>query len=86
MDKLTFLRHQIDKIDLQILKDLKRRFQITGTVQKWKKKHGMPHFQKNREAQILKRLEKACKKMGLSPRMIDRIYKSLFQESRKGRF
>ena len=82
MDPLHQLRREIDKIDLQILKDLKRRFSITKRVQEWKRKRKISPYQKSREDAILKRLQKNGHKMGISKRMVKQIYKILFQESR----
>lgn len=82
MDTLHQLRRKIDKIDLQILKDLKRRFSITEQIQILKKKMKISKFQKGREDQILNRLSSYGKKLGISPKMIKHVYKILFVESR----
>lgn len=80
------IRNQIDGIDTEILKLLKKRMSFVIKLGKLKKKNGMPIADKKREEEMMKKLEKQSKKINLNAEFIKKIYKNIFKESRKAQY
>ena len=77
------LRRQIDGIDKEVIKLLGRRMKLVLKLGKLKKKEGAPVQDKKRETEMLKKLEKQAKKLGLDVKFVNKIYKDILKESRK---
>ena len=77
------IRKQIDGIDKEIIKLLSKRMKLAIKLGKFKKKEGLPILDKKREQEMLKKLEKQAKKVGLDPKSIGKLYKEIFRESRR---
>ena len=76
------IRKRIDIIDEKIIQLLARRIKLVLKVGKFKKKEGLPIRDKKREEEILKKLEKQAKKLGINPEFISKLYQEMFKESR----
>ncbi len=82
-ENINILREKIDKIDNKLLSLLSSRMSISKEIGIYKKEHDMPILQSKRYETILsERCEKA-KKMDLDPAFIERIMKSIHEESVK---
>lgn len=74
-------RKKIDKIDREIIALLEKRFLITKEIIKYKREKEIKVRDKVREEEIIKKLSKGKK---LDKSLVKKIYKLIFQFSRKG--
>jgi chorismate mutase-like protein len=79
---LEALRTAIDEIDQRLLELLAERVQVVMAVGEYKRKHGLPIYDPERERSILDRLA------GAAPRPLDgetvrRVFERLIDESRR---
>ena len=79
---LTKVRKDIDKLDKELLKLLKKRTKLVERVGLIKKKHKMPIFNKTRELEIDKKLDKFAKEHGLRKTFLQKIWKNLIDEAK----
>lgn len=79
---LTKVRQEIDKLDKQLLKLLKKRSRLVERVGIIKKKHGIPIFNKLRELEIDKKLDKFAKQHGLRKTFLQKIWKTMIDEAK----
>lgn len=77
------IRQQIDGIDKEIIKLLSKRMKLAVKLGKFKKKEGLPVLDKKREEEMLKKLQKQAKKLGLDPKSVSKLYKEILKESRR---
>jgi chorismate mutase len=82
-DLLESLRGQIDRIDEELLILLKRRFQTSKKIAKYKLEHNMPVFDKERENLIFfDRLNKG-RNMQLNEEFVREFFDLILDESKK---
>ncbi len=79
---LTKIRKEIDKLDQELLKLLKKRSKLVERVGLIKKKHKMPILNKVRELEIDKKMDKFAKKHGLRKTFLQKIWKNLIDEAK----
>jgi len=79
---LTKVRQEIDKLDKELLKLFKKRSKLVERVGIIKKKHGLPIFNKARELEIDKKLDKFAKKHGLRKTFLQKIWKTMIDEAK----
>lgn len=80
---LTKLRKELNKLDDDIVKLLKKRKKIIERVAKVKKKHNLEIFDKKRENEIARKLGKLAQKHGLRKIFLYKIWDNLLEESRE---
>ena len=81
MDRLVFLREEIDKVDRELLRLLNKRAQLAKEVGDVKKKEGLPFYVPGREAKILSRLEE-LNEGPLPPESIRAIFREIISACR----
>ncbi|MDY3006386.1 shikimate kinase [Anaerococcus porci] len=79
MRNIKDIRFDIDKVDEKLIKLLEKRFDLSKEVSLYKKENNKPIFDKERENEILKNLEKENKKYGPYFR---EIYKTIMEQSK----
>jgi len=77
-NELLFLRRQISEIDKAIINLLTQRFRIVKEVGKVKQKNNLPIKDKEREAEIIKKM---VKQSSLNKRFINDLYKLIFNQA-----
>jgi chorismate mutase/prephenate dehydrogenase len=80
-DKLTSLRNEIDEIDSELVKLLRRRLTITSKVGELKSSVGMPIYDPEREASLFEKRRQQASEAGLSPELIEDILRRLMRDS-----
>jgi chorismate mutase len=81
LDLLSELRTQIDMYDDQLLDLMEQRMKVAETIGKYKKENDITILQTSRWDQIIRKaIEKGGKK-GLSAEFIDKLFKSIHEES-----
>jgi chorismate mutase len=80
---LTKLRKEINKIDDDIVGLLKKRKKVVEKVARVKVKHGLEVFDKNRENEIAKKLNRLAKKHGLRKGFLYQIWDHLMAEAKE---
>lgn len=81
--RINFLRKKIDRLDISILKLLKKRFSTTDEIQAEKRKHKMPILQKGRERALLQTYLKFAESNGLPGALTLKIFRAIFSYSKK---
>jgi len=84
--KINKIRKKIDKIDKKIIKLLFKRKELARKISKIKKKSKMEIVQKDREKEVIKKVNdynNRYKKDRLSPLFINNIFKQIIKESRR---
>lgn len=79
---LETLRQKIDKIDNRILSLIAQRFQMVKKIITVKQKLHKPIIDRQREKEILKRIEQRSEKLNISVILIRKLYKLIFDESK----
>jgi len=80
--ELKKLRQEIDKIDRKLVNLLRQRKNLVQKVGLFKKKHGLPIFNKAREKEIYKKLDKFAQKHGLRKTFLQKIWKIMIDEAK----
>ena len=80
MEKIETLRHTIDMVDNEIIMLLKNRFNIVNDIKKCKKEHNLSILDKNRETQILNKIQEYCEEEYI---FIKPIYECIMKQSKK---
>ncbi len=75
-------RKEVDKIDRTIISLLKKRSQITGKIGKYKMKNSISIYQPKREKEILSKIRKQAKTIGLDQDFAENIIKSIIRYCR----
>ncbi|MCS6956316.1 MAG: chorismate mutase [Patescibacteria group bacterium] len=83
MKKLEDYRKQIDKIDEKLIKTLSKRFFVVKKIGKLKKKLNLPPLDKKRWNEIIKSRTDLGEKIGLSKKLIKKIYQAIHDYSLK---
>ena len=73
-------RHQIDKIDKQLLETLEKRFEICKQIGQWKKKNNKAFEDLEREKQII---ESKTKLSQLPKQFIKEFFQLIFKQSKE---
>ena len=81
LDVLGELRQQIDLYDDHLLDLLEKRMKVAETIGKYKKDNNITILQSTRWDEIVKRAMQKGTAKGLSPELIDSMFKAIHQES-----
>jgi chorismate mutase len=81
LDVLGELRQQIDIYDDHLLDLMEKRMQVAETIGRYKKENNITILQSLRWDEIIRRAIIKGKEKGLSPELIDAIFKAIHQES-----
>ena len=79
-NNLANLRKEVDKLDYDIIKLLKKRFELAIKIWRIKKPLGMKIKNQKREKEII---EGIIKKSGFDRKFVNKLYNNLFEESRR---
>ncbi len=81
--KLMELRQRLDKIDSQIVRLLEVRAGLVRSVAEHKKERSISIIQKEREEEIMKKLEGYSMDTGLDKEFLQDIFMRIIEESKK---
>jgi len=81
LDVLGELRQQIDVYDDHLLDLMEKRMKIAETIGHYKKENNITILQSTRWDEIISKVIVKGKAKGLSPELIDTIFKAIHQES-----
>ena len=81
LDVLGELRQQIDVFDDHLIDLMERRMKVSETIGKYKKENNITILQSTRWDEIVKRVMIKGTSKGLSPELIDSLFKAIHQES-----
>lgn len=79
---LNDLRKRIDELDVQIVKLIAERMEITLDIGKEKREIGKPVHDKAREQLVLNKVKEVAREMNLPPEEIEKIYHHFFSISK----
>lgn len=79
---LKKLRQEIDRLDRDLIHLLRRRKSLVEKVGLFKRKHGLPIFNKAREKEIFKKLDKWAIKHSLRKTFLQKIWKTMIDEAK----
>lgn len=79
--KLTLLRDEIDEIDSDLVKLLRRRLSVTSKVGQLKSNVGKPIYDPVREASLFSKRRDQASEAGLSPDLIEDVLRRLMRDS-----
>ena len=80
--KLTKLRAQIDSIDKNMLKLIKKRFLLTANIGEIKARNFTPIFDKKREQEIKLRIKRFCNENNLNGEKITQVFEKILEITR----
>ena len=80
---LSDYREAFEKIDEDILLAIYRRMMLSKEIGKYKKNHNIPVEDKKREKSVIEVLKKKAIAWDLSSEIVEKIWKILFEESKK---
>jgi monofunctional chorismate mutase len=80
MKDIDRIRKKIDKINLELLKLIAKRFEITDEIVYIKKQKGIKILDKKREKEQIKELKKDAEKINIDPKLIEKILKLIIKE------
>lgn len=78
---LEKLRNEIDNVNLEIMKALKKRFEIGTYIALNKRKLGLAIKDEEREKLMMADLEKKAQSLGLDPTFINRLFRLIIDET-----
>ncbi len=81
MDDLQELRWEIDHIDMQIIDLLVQRFSAVQDIGQYKKIHGFPFLDQERQDKHVKALIAEAKKQWLSEKCVSDLWDQIYRES-----
>lgn len=79
--QLAAMRTQIDSLDDQLIKVLAARMKVCVAVGQYKKEHNIAVVQSNRYNEIVERLTKEGKEVGLTEEFVKKIMDTIHEES-----
>ena len=85
MNDLNDFRSKIDGIDDKIAELLVERFAVVKNIAEYKKAHGLEIFQKDREAEVLKKIADKIENQDYKKYIID-IYKTILKTSKSSQY
>lgn len=80
--KLTKLRSQIDRIDKDMLKLIKKRFLLTAKIGEIKARNLTPIFDRKREHEIKLRIKRFCSENNLNGKKIMEVFEKILEITR----
>lgn len=83
MQELQNYRESIDKIDIQIIELLSKRFEVVKKVGEYKKLHNIPPLQPERWQEVLKTKKELARKKWISEDFIVKIWNEIHTEALK---
>ncbi len=83
MKKLNNYRKEFDKIDLQILRLLKKRMEFSKEIGKYKNQNNLPVLNIKREQEIYKKLKKFANEKSLDEKFVNKLFKLIIKQSKK---
>lgn len=81
--KLETLREEIDEVDWQILKLIKRRMEISKKIGTFKRLNDLPIIDSEREKQLISNRLKQGTAIDLNESLVRKLFHLLIQDSRK---
>ena len=81
MEKISSLKRKIDEIDEQILRFLKERVRVCGSIGKTKREHGIPIRDYKRENELYAKVMKRASELGLNPHKVKAVYREIIAMS-----
>jgi len=81
LEKILPLRKKVDEIDEQILRFLKERVEVSKSIGKMKREHGIPVRDYKRENEQYKNVMTKASKLGLNPNEVKAIYREIIAMS-----
>jgi chorismate mutase len=79
---LAELRHEMDKINDQILLLVKKRMVVAQKISRYKLKNGFSAYQPKRETEILRRIDKIAAQKDLPRKETQEIFKLIIKMGR----
>ncbi len=83
MERIEVIRKKIDAIDTRITKLLKRRFMLAKKAGEYKKKNGLRKIDRKREREVLQKIARHAKSIGLDSKSAGEIFRVIIKEGRK---
>ena len=83
LEILDWLRTKVKQNDREMVRLLKERMEITGEIGRRKNARGLPVKDPKSERAVLKNALDAGRELGLSPRLVERILRTVIAESRR---
>jgi len=80
-DQLEKLRTDIDTIDRELLRLIKKRLNLTGEIGRIKKENNMDIIDSSREEALLEALTKQCEEMKLDKVFIKNVWRLILNAS-----
>jgi len=81
LEKILPLRRKIDEIDKQILCFLKERVEVSKSIGKMKREHGIPVRDYQRENEQYKYIMRRASRLRLNPQEVIAIYREIIAMS-----
>ena len=81
MEKILSLRKKIDEIDEQILRFLKERVEVSRSIGKTKREHGIPVRDYEREDELYANVMRKASELGLNQREVKAVYREIIAMS-----
>jgi len=81
LEKILPLRKKVDEIDGQILRFLKERVEVSKSIGKMKREHGIPVRDYKRENEQYKYVMRRASQLGLNPHEVKAIYRKIIAMS-----
>lgn len=81
VEKLDFLRHEIDKIDKDLLKLLSRRLSLVSQIGEIKHRFGLFIYAPEREETIISLRREEADVLGISPDLVEDVLRRIMRES-----
>jgi chorismate mutase-like protein len=81
MQNLEKYRHEIDCIDVDIVRAFAKRTRVCEKVARFKREHDIPMMQPERVAAVLARCATLASQHGIDPAFVARIYAIVIEES-----
>lgn len=82
-DGLNELRIKIDVVDAELIGLLAERFRLTERVGVYKKRNGLPVYDRIREREIAERRKELCEAEGLDPETGKKVFQQILRLVRK---
>ena len=81
MERILSLRRKIDEIDEQILRFLKERVEVSRSIGKTKREHGIPVRDYEREDELYANIMRRASELGLNQREVKAVYREIIAMS-----
>jgi len=81
LERILSLRRKIDEIDEQILRFLKERVEVSRSIGKMKREHGIPVRDIKRENEQYAYVMRRASELGLNQRKVKAVYREIIAMS-----